>query len=253
MWNSDIDAQGVCLRHVKKGGALAPIAGGDERAVIDVARGYNSGKWRSNFLKPLQLFQPGHVRLGGSEIGLARIQGGFPLIKLLRGDDFLFDQFLPPLQCRARQFGVRRGLLRSGARLIQFLIDFRCLDFRQQLAGFDFRTDIGVPLADVAVGPRIHRRLLDCLCASGQNEVGSAVGALRRHDTYRRALIAHRTRQCSVRVPTWEHSDKKQQSEHHERAEHSAPAQAAPDIPRGGLKVSFERFDVFGCGHLILS
>ena len=52
------------------------------------------------------------------EIGLARIQCGFPLIKLLRGDDFLFGQFLPSLQCCSRQFRVGRGLLSSGACLI---------------------------------------------------------------------------------------------------------------------------------------
>ncbi len=120
--------------------------------------------------------------LSRSDGGLARIKRGLLLIDHLLGDSPAGQQRPRAIERDPRQLGAgarllkfRLGLLRCGMRLFQFLarlrhllarrfdllprlcnllVEFRRVDFGQQLAGPDARSYINQIAADKAVGAR---------------------------------------------------------------------------------------------------
>ncbi len=79
--------------------------------------------------------------------------------------------------CQAR-IGFRGGQV--GACLKQLLIHFRCADDRQQLPLADVRADVEVPLAEIAIGAGIERRIAVGIDVPGQNDFLPDLALLRR-------------------------------------------------------------------------
>ena len=67
------------------------------------------------------------------------------------------------------EIGLRSGQI--GARLLQLLIDFRSVNLSEQLSGLDARADIRAPALEVAVRPRIDRRVDVRLHVAGENDL----------------------------------------------------------------------------------
>ena len=84
------------------------------------------------------------------------------MVVLLFGYDLFPDQVAPAISCDLRDFV-------TSLRLCELLIDLRRFDLSEQLALFDVVADIGLLAFHVAIGPRIDRRLLECLESSWQN------------------------------------------------------------------------------------
>ncbi len=78
--------------------------------------------------------------------------------------------------CQAR-IGFRRGQVR--ACLKQLLVHFRSADDRQQLPLADVRADVEVPLAQIAVGAGIERRIAVGIDVAGQNDFLPGLALLR--------------------------------------------------------------------------
>ena len=71
-----------------------------------------------------------------------------------------------------------------GARLPQLLIDFGCVDLRQQVALFDLRAYVEIPAFQVPTGACIDRRIYERLSASGQDHFLSRCAVLRMSNVY---------------------------------------------------------------------
>ena len=63
-----------------------------------------------------------------------------------------------------------RDLVQSGARLVDLLIQFRRVDFRQQLAGLHPVADIHIAPLNVSAGARQDGRFSERLDVAGENQ-----------------------------------------------------------------------------------
>ena len=75
------------------------------------------------------------------------------------------------------QIGLGGGQI--GQSLPQLLIDFRSLNFGQELPGLDVGANIRIPVLEIAVGARVDRRIDVCLDICRQHDFLRRRGVLR--------------------------------------------------------------------------
>ena len=137
----------------------AAVARLNQRADIDIARRDHAIERRIDLFEALQLLQAPHVGLGGRERRLARAEVAGGLVGLLPGDGIFGQQLLPSLGGDLRNLLVGLRGCQIGLCLLHLLVEFRSLDLGQNLSAMHARADVGIPLAQVAVGARIDRRV----------------------------------------------------------------------------------------------
>jgi hypothetical protein len=136
-----------------------------------VPRGHDSRERSDDFLEALQFFEALHVCLRNLKIGRSRISRGFLFVELLGRYNFLIDKLLPARERGAREISIGCGLRHIRSPLIQFLINLRRFDLREQLSRFDLSTDIDIPFANVTVCGGVYRGFLNSMRAAGQNKI----------------------------------------------------------------------------------
>ena len=125
-------------------------------------------------LEGFQLFEAPHISVGGGQVGLRLGIIADALIQLLLRDRIRFTQVAPAVRAGARQVQRRGNLAACGLRLGKLLVYFGRIEIGQQVAFLDACTDIFVPVQQVAVGPRVYRRLGVRLYAARQLQVVGA-------------------------------------------------------------------------------
>ena len=100
------------------------------------------------------------------------------LVRFLRGNGVSLTQVFPAVRGDFRDLHLRDNLLARGPGLVQFLIDFRRVDFCQQLAFRYPAANVFVPANQVAIGAGVDRRFLIGQQRSRQNQI--FIGLFRR-------------------------------------------------------------------------
>jgi hypothetical protein len=163
-----INPQPIRLRDVKQFlRRTACAACIDQRADIDVARGHRAVERRIDFLERLGFFEPRDVETRGIERGFLREHVADLFVGFLFRHRLALQHVGPAIRCTFRQREIGLGIREIGARGAQLIVHFRCIDFREQLAVFHVRADIGVPLLQIAVGARVNRRIEKRLHVAG--------------------------------------------------------------------------------------
>src|SRR6201984_2660789 len=111
-----------------------------------------------------------NVGLSGSDGGLFGSQIAGCVVHFLLGYAIGLDEVPVATGSDVREIGVGLRGFEIGFRLNELLIDFRRVDFGKELALLDARTDIAVPLFEIAVGASVNGRLDVSLHGAGQNE-----------------------------------------------------------------------------------
>ncbi len=118
-----------------------------------------------------QFLEPPHVRFFGLDGSRFRRVITDRVIDFLLGHSVRFDQVLVARRSNSGKIGVGLGGVQIRSRLRKLLIDFGRVNIREQLALWHARSDIVVPLLQIAVGARIdgrfHIGLHDCRAARG--------------------------------------------------------------------------------------
>jgi hypothetical protein len=177
-------------------------SGADERADVDVAQRDHAVERRLDDAVSLDLLQAGKVRLDGDKIaplredglfeclhaGVLRRQLSLRLISILQRRDAFLDEHLHALSRDARKLAVRLALrearlrlLHRGLRLldgrfclVNLLIQFRRVDFREHLAHLHPVSDVRQATFEIAVGAREDGRLREpasCRAASARSDL----------------------------------------------------------------------------------
>ncbi len=89
-------------------------------------------------------------------------------------------QVLPAFEAHAGEREIRLRLVERGARLADLLVELRRLDFGEHVARLHRGADVGDDAFHVAIHARVERRLLRCLDAAREDELGR--GFARRGD-----------------------------------------------------------------------
>ncbi len=82
-------------------------------------------------LERLQLFEAAHVGVGCRKVGHRLLVAAGLHVRFLLGNGVSLAQVLPAIGGYLRNVQLSGNLLASGARLHEFLVDFRCIDLRQ--------------------------------------------------------------------------------------------------------------------------
>ena len=158
MWNSSVTGPPVLPALIRAPTSVL-------RAVMTPSNGAYT------FSNDMQLLQPGLVEARGLQHRFARMEIADCLVGRLFGDGIGLQQLLPARGGDLGELVVGLGRGAVGARLLELVVDLRRLDLREQLTGFHARADIGVPALEIAVGPRVDRRVHERLHVAGQHEL----------------------------------------------------------------------------------
>src|SRR5882672_5063615 len=137
----------------------AAVAGVNQVAEVDIATSDHATERSVNAFERFQFLE-------APDIGLRRSYRGAPggiitdsVVYFLFGYTVSFDQFFKTCGGDARKIFIGLHGAEVGARLRKLLIDFRSLDFGQEIALLHMAADVVVPLFDVASSARVDWRL----------------------------------------------------------------------------------------------
>ena len=125
---------------------------------------------RVDVLEAFELLQALDVGIGGGEIRHGLLIAAALRVGFLLRDRIGLAQGLIAVGIDLGQIHCGDDLLARGARLHQFLIDFRRVDVGQQLALLHAAANVLVPAQQVAVGAGVDRRLDVGLQRAGQHQ-----------------------------------------------------------------------------------
>ena len=117
----------------------------------------------------------------GVNDGLIGGVGARCIVHVLLGYSVLLQERFVTISGDLGQFQIGLCDGQCASRLCQLLVDLRRLDDSQQIACFYIRTNIEVPLLEVAVGSRVDRRRDIRLDVAGQHDFLGRCSLLRQH------------------------------------------------------------------------
>ncbi len=142
----------------------------NQRAYVSIAGRDDSVERSVHLFERLQFLQPMNVGRIGIHNSLRRLHIAQRLVGLLLRNGVCLQQEFPSGRRRLGEVIVGLCSLKIGAPLLYLSVDFRSIDFREQLPLFHAGPDIEIPLLQIAAGSRINWCIRERLRIARQHE-----------------------------------------------------------------------------------
>ena len=165
-------------------------AGVDQRADVGVARRHHAVERRDERQKAFERVQAVEIGLGGHRRRRLGGQVVSFLVRALERDRLLIAERCPAFGRNAGESRLRHAEPQVALGLLHLLFEIGRVDHRQDFASLHAVADVMRPALQIAVDPRINRRVIERLHIGRQNQLLHGGGHLRRHqfDGWRRRL-----------------------------------------------------------------